>query len=110
MDKLDNLAKDPTFEGVNFISICCDKCDGAREILEKNDEPLWQNVNHYYMSQSDKEKAKQILGFSSVPFYVILNKDGDIIQSGNKVDFDQIVKKEEIVENEVRELSFDEDF
>lgn len=86
------MAADPKYENVQFVSICCDKLDGAREIIEKEQDPRWQNVDHYFMSQSDKEQAKKELGFKSVPFYVVLDEDGTITQKGGQktIDFDEV--------------------
>lgn len=86
------MAKDPKYENVQFVSICCDQLDGARNIIEKDDDLRWQNVNHYFMTQSDKEQAKKELGFKSVPFYVVLDEDGTITQKGNQkaIDFDEV--------------------
>lgn len=72
------------------MSICCDKLDGAREIIEKDDELKWPNVQHYYMDPESKEIAKSVLGFASVPFYVMVNAQGKITQKGNKVDWTQL--------------------
>jgi hypothetical protein len=86
------MASDPKFSKVRFVSICCDKLDGAREILEKEEEPRWDHVSHYFMEHSDKEEAKKMLAFKSVPFYVLLNKAGEIVQKGcsKTFDFDEI--------------------
>lgn len=77
---------------VQFVSICCDQLDGAREILEKPKEPRWSSIQHYFMNQEHKEQAKRILGFRQVPFYVVLNAEGDIVQMGSSrtVDFHRI--------------------
>lgn len=96
------MAQDPKYKDVQFISICCDKLDGARDIIEKEDDLRWQNINHYFMDQQDKELAKQILGFQQVPFYVVLDEQGSIQQSGNgkQVDFEEIpgiVRQNEVV-------------
>ena len=64
LDKLDIMAQDPKYKDVQFISICCDKLDGARDIIEQEDDLRWQNVKHYFMDKDDKEKAKKILGFN----------------------------------------------
>ena len=92
LDKLNIMASDPKYSNVRFVSICCDKLDGAREIIEKDDEPRWKNVSHYFMDRQHKEEAKKLLGFKSVPFYVILNEDGEITQKGSSktVDFDAV--------------------
>jgi hypothetical protein len=86
------MAQDPKYENVQFISICCDKLDGARDIIEKGDDLRWQNVSHYFMDQKDKEQAKKALGFKSVPFYVVLDESGSITQSGNQkaIDFEEV--------------------
>jgi hypothetical protein len=52
------------------------------------------------MSREDKEEAKKILGFKSVPFYVVVDKNGVIVQKGSKVDFNAIpgvMEKENII-------------
>ena len=86
------MAQDPQYTNIQFISICCDKLDGAREIIEKDDDLRWQHVSHYFMDPESKEIAKKILGFTSVPFYVVLNNLGEITQLGGhkKIDFDAI--------------------
>jgi hypothetical protein len=84
------LAQDPKYENVQFVSICCDQLDGAREILEQQKDLRWSHVQHYFMETQHKEQAKQILGFKSVPFYVMLNLEGEITQKGSKVDFDDV--------------------
>ena len=92
LDKLDIMAQDPKYKDVQFISICCDKLDGARDIIEQEDDLRWQNVKHYFMDKDDKEKAKKILGFKQVPFYVVMDEHGSITQSGSgrQVDFDEV--------------------
>ncbi|KAG7366420.1 AhpC/TSA family protein [Nitzschia inconspicua] len=92
LDKLNHMAQDPKYQDVQFISICCDKLDGARDIIEKEDDLRWQNIDHYFMSQDDKETAKKALGFKQVPYYVVLDEEGNIQQSGGgkQVDFDEI--------------------
>jgi hypothetical protein len=97
LDRLNERAQEPQNSSIQFISICCDQLDGAREIIEKEDDQRWSFIHHYYMSPEDKELAKQVLGFKSVPFYVFLNDQSEIVQMGNKVDFDSIPGAEELV-------------
>jgi hypothetical protein len=110
------MANDPKYENVQFISICCDKLDGARDIIEKEDDPRWQSMSHYFMEQKDKEEAKKILGFKSVPFYVILDESGSIKQLGNQnaIDFEDMpgVVRQEPVQNyeEEKKEDFELDF
>lgn len=98
------MAQDPKYKDVQFISICCDKLDGARNIIERDDDLRWQNVNHYFMDKHDKELAKKMLGFKQVPFYVVMDENGSITQSGSgrQVDFEEVpgVVRPEPEENE----------
>ena len=87
-----------------FISICCgDSCDAAREILEQSRERRWSHIDHYFMDFANKEKAKKLLGFQAVPFYVMLNDRGEIVQMGNKVDWSKIPGVEVADEEEDKE-------
>jgi hypothetical protein len=100
LDKLNTTARDPRYAHVQFVSICCDKLDGAREIIEATDEKRWSHIKHFFMSREDKEEAKKILGFKSVPFYVVVDKNGVMVQKGSKVDFNAIpgvMEKENII-------------
>jgi thiol-disulfide isomerase/thioredoxin len=92
LSKLDDMAQDPKYADVHFVSICCDLCDGAREIIERDEKLRWSHVSHYFMEQEDKEIAKEILGFKTVPFYVVLNEFGEIVQKGGtkQIDFNSI--------------------
>mmetsp|Transcript_3574 Transcript_3574/g.5488 ORF Transcript_3574/g.5488 Transcript_3574/m.5488 type:complete len:191 (+) Transcript_3574:89-661(+) len=100
LDKLDAMKSENKYSNIEFVSVCCDKLDGAREIIEKDDRPRWNNVAHYFMDEDTKEEAKRVLGFASVPFYVVVNEDGEIVQKGNsnQVDFETIpgIKRQEI--------------
>eukprot|EP00985_Skeletonema_marinoi_P025320 scaffold18506_cov60-Skeletonema_marinoi.AAC.1 len=70
LDQLNELAADERYKKVKFASIVCDSCDGARNIIDKEDSPRWDKV----------------------PFYVVLDENGEIIQMGSKkqIDFDNI--------------------
>jgi hypothetical protein len=77
---------------ITFVSICCDSLDGAREIIERDDELKWQGIDHYFMATEHKEEAKQIFGFKSVPFYVFVDEQGQITQCGgpSKINWDAL--------------------
>merc|ERR1719382_1156961 len=80
LDKLNDLAQQKKNSNIHFMSICCDSCDGAREILEEKEDLKWSSIRHFSTTLEDKEIAKTSLGFHSVPFYVILDCHGRIIQ------------------------------
>lgn len=116
LDKLNQLATD--YPEVQFVSICCDSLDGAREILQRHDAPRWDAVHHFFMNKADKERAKKLLGFASVPFYVVLDEEGGMVEKGNKIDLlEHVMDKENLdfvqvtpedATTEERELVFDE--
>lgn len=82
------MAVQPEYSNVQFTSIVLDECDGARNIIEQANEPRWKNMEHFYMDKKFKETAKTALGFNQVPFYVVLNENGEITQKGRKKDID----------------------
>jgi hypothetical protein len=107
------MAEKPEYSSVKFTSIVLDECDGARNIIERESEPRWKNINHYYMDKEFKETAKAALGFNQVPFYVVLNERGEIVQKGSKkqIDFDTIpgvVRPQEEEQVEVEEEKYEE--
>jgi hypothetical protein len=89
------MASNEEYQNVQFLSICCDSLDGAREIIEETDTPKWNNMHHYFMDHASKEQAKKSLGFKAVPFYVVFNESGEMVMKGNSksVDFDKIPGK-----------------
>ncbi|KAI2512173.1 hypothetical protein MHU86_2260 [Fragilaria crotonensis] len=90
LDKLQLMSQQ--YPQITFVSICCDSLDGAREILERDDELKWQGIQHYYMATEYKEQAKLMFGFKTVPFYVFVNAHGVITQTGgpSKIDFNYL--------------------
>lgn len=105
MDHLNELATENP--DVNFVSICCDSCDGARDIIERDEDVRWAAVQHYFMAQQDKETAKKVLGFKQVPFYVVLGEEGQLLDKGNKVDLAQYLSDKENVDEPVNEPPMD---
>jgi hypothetical protein len=84
LDKLDNMANDPKYENVNCISICCDKLDGAQDIIEKEDDPRWRNMILKSKDHSSKIVVQELLrGTSSVyqhPYKAITRRmDGNVV-------------------------------
>jgi thiol-disulfide isomerase/thioredoxin len=90
LDKLQLMSQQ--YPQIIFLSICCDSLDGAREILERDEELKWQGIQHYYMATEYKEQAKMVFGFKTVPFYVFVNAQGTITQTGgpSNIDFNNL--------------------
>jgi hypothetical protein len=89
LDKLNDAAAAGNGDNENtvqFISVCCDAMDGAREILDRDAEPLWDAMTgHYFMDVVHKERAKKLLGFNQVPFYVVFSEVGEILYTGRTI-------------------------
>jgi hypothetical protein len=93
LDRLNDAAVDSKgkTQSVHFVSLCLgDRIDAAREILEEPDVPRWNDLQHYFMDFENKERAKQILQFKTVPYYVVLNQDNDMVHCGTKLDYESI--------------------
>jgi hypothetical protein len=56
----------------------------AREIIEEPDEPRWNHMKHYFMDNDTKERAKMLLHFNTVPFYIVSNDMNQVIHTGTK--------------------------
>lgn len=87
LDKLNYEASqiDLLNESTEFVSICLGgTVDAAREILEEPSVPRWIHMSHYFMDNDSKEKAKQILQFKTVPYYIVCNDNNEIVEAGNK--------------------------
>ena len=78
----------------------------------------WENLTHIFVEESDKEKAKAAFGFTAVPFYVVFDKDGTIVASGDSktIDYVSLIPNTSSVDSKVQAsatqnlVSFDEDF
>jgi hypothetical protein len=71
----------------------------------------WQNITHVFIEQDVKEQAKEIFGFSALPFTVVFGKEGNILASGDP----KTLSLKSIVSEDSKPkasggLAFDEDF
>lgn len=57
-------------------------------MIDQEETPRWANMRHYYIDTKEKERAKEHLGFGVVPFYIALDRDGNICDSGGPGTFD----------------------
>jgi hypothetical protein len=100
-----------TSSELQCISICCgDTLDGAREIIEATMMPRWGAIQHYFMEYQHKERCKQLLNFRQVPFYIVFDRNGTLLYSGNqKLDWQTLFEEQSSSRYEsIRELpSFD---
>ena len=75
------LASQKSHKNIKIISICLDNQDGARNIIEHNDDPRWNDITHYSSELINKESIKEFFEFTQVPFYVSINKTNSEITS-----------------------------
>jgi len=136
LEKLNKLSVD--YPGVIFASCAVSLSEGDLDMVTEMVEDTWENLTHLYMTIEEKEKAKEIYGFKSVPFCVVFSVDGEILAKGDpktidfQLLFDENNDNEDIndennnvtttvfektiestttnTENETPALIFDEDF
>lgn len=88
------------------VSICCgDTLDGAREIIEATKLPRWSAIQHFFMAYNDKERFKQLLQFRQVPFYIVFDRNGTLLYSGNqKMDWSALFQEPSNHSTSVKQL------
>jgi len=67
----------------------------------------WPNFNHVFLEESEKDNLKAAFGYTAVPFYVIFDKEGKIVVSGDGKSFDISTELQKLVSGG---LNFNEDF
>ncbi|CAM9645085.1 unnamed protein product, partial [Laminaria digitata] len=82
LDSLDAIArKRPS---VTFVGVNIDDAGAAKDLVSKAAlQGRWTSLTHAHISEDDKEKAKNILGMRTVPFYVVVGQDGRVLRHGN---------------------------
>ena len=74
----------------------------------------WNNLTHIWMDLEEKEQAKKEFNFTSVPFYVVVGRDGIVIASGEPktMNYVQLLKNadENVLSNSNAELVLDAEF
>lgn len=95
LTKLDGLARQ--HKEVKFVACAlslCDKPDGPpddevgqQDVMELIDD-MWDNLTHCYMTADEKAMAKAELGFTAVPFCIVLAADGTLLFKGDASQLD----------------------
>ena len=95
LDKLDQMAQEPRCANLQFISICCDSIDKARDTIEKDDYMNWPNIKHFHIDPHHKKVAKQLIGFQFVPFCVIVSEDLQMakLEPPNDINFHNLMRQ-----------------
>ncbi|CAM9919742.1 unnamed protein product [Chrysoparadoxa australica] len=85
LDKMNTVASRPGTEDVVFVSCNLDDLKGAKAKVEEHG---WQELQHVFAESEAKGRLLVALGLKSVPFYVVLGKDGVIKQMGGPKNVD----------------------
>lgn len=114
LDKLNYIAEGDKLQ-VMFVACALSQGPDNRNLASDMITGTWENLVHVFMDIDVKEEAKQIFGFTSVPFVVLIDKDGAILGHGDPKSFDymamlQNASKLDITAQVPSTLVLDEDF
>ncbi|CAN0262824.1 unnamed protein product [Ectocarpus fasciculatus] len=69
---------------VAFVAVNIDDAGAARELISQAaSEGRWTSLAHVHLGEDEKERAKDILGMRTVPFYVVVGEDGKVLRHGS---------------------------
>lgn len=90
LEKLNEEAGESKGE-IIFVSCALSQGDGNKEVVGSlvADEE-WDNLTHTFMDMTNKEVAKAAFGFTTVPFYVVVSKDGRVVGRGEPKNTDYV--------------------
>mmetsp|Transcript_37065 Transcript_37065/g.37730 ORF Transcript_37065/g.37730 Transcript_37065/m.37730 type:complete len:210 (+) Transcript_37065:84-713(+) len=77
LEKLNKLAKKYNPNDLLFMSCNLDDKETAAELLQGN----FPHMSHIFMDITNKQLAKDTFSFKQVPFVLIVNKKGQVIQA-----------------------------
>ncbi|CAN0460437.1 unnamed protein product, partial [Ectocarpus sp. 8 AP-2014] len=82
LDALDSIALGRP--SVTFVAVNIDDSGAARELVSQAaSEGRWTSLAHVHLEEDEKERAKDILGMRTVPFYVVVSEDGKVLRHGS---------------------------
>ncbi|CAM9899280.1 unnamed protein product, partial [Ectocarpus sp. 12 AP-2014] len=91
LDALDSIALGRP--SVTFVAVNIDDSGAARELVSQAaSEGRWTRqgkwrcflfLAHVHLAEDEKERAKDILGMRTVPFYVVVGEDGKVLRHGS---------------------------
>ncbi|CAM9334266.1 unnamed protein product [Scytosiphon promiscuus] len=82
LDALDAIARQRP--SVKFVGVNIDDAVAAGELINQAaSEGRWTGLTHAHLAEDEKEKAKDILGMKTVPFYVVVSEDGTVLRHGS---------------------------
>jgi len=70
-------------ESVVFVACALSQGEGNRALACEMMSGHYENLTHVFMEIDAKEKAKEVFGFSAVPFVVVVRSDGTVLGQGD---------------------------
>ena len=84
---------------VMFIACALSLGEGNKEDVADIGPDSWGNLHHIFVETRNKDTLKTAFGYSAVPFYVLFDKTGAIIKSGDSKAFDYSCELTKLLES-----------
>ena len=88
LEKFNTQATKFSSTEVMFIACALSLGEGNKEDVADIGPDSWGNLHHIFVETENKDTLKAAFGYSAVPFYVMFDKTGAIIKSGDSKAFD----------------------
>lgn len=88
LEKFNTQATKFSSTEVMFIACALSLGEGNKEDVADMGPDSWGNLHHIFVETENKDTLKAAFGYSTVPFYVMFDKTGAIIKSGDSKAFD----------------------
>lgn len=88
LEKFNTQATKFSSTEVMFIACALSLGEGNKEDVADIGPDSWGNLHHIFVETENKDTLKAAFGYSTVPFYVMFDKTGAIIKSGDSKAFD----------------------
>ena len=94
LSKMEEYALAQPFGSTEFLEICCNDEIGARLMVNATIGSVpseHRRLKYFYMPFDDKERLRELIGFTHVPYYVILCEDGAVLYSGSEINLELMI-------------------
>lgn len=94
-------------DNVMFIAGALSLGEGNLDEVSELGPESWENLTHLFIETENKDEAKATFGYSSVPYYIVFDKNGRIIKYGDSktVDYMKEIKLALFESNQAEEES-----
>ena len=110
LEKLNEISN--KYNNVKFYACALSLEEGDVDLITDIIDDSWENLTNLYLTIDGKEQIKKIFDFNSVPFSVIISKDGTILNKGDpkNIQFDDILNIPTESNNQDSNYEVNEDF